>query len=452
MKPLPPGRLGLPWIGESLTIAFNNHGFYKERVAKYGPIFKTRLFGINFVVFSGPEGFHRFATDPAIERGGTDPLSVKQIFTTSLALIDGPEHRKRKHAMLMAVRDRDAIARYVPDMQKIMMKYISQWESRGVFTILPDLRRMAADFTVAMYTQDYSEEHVRELDKILGWMREAFMGVPVAIPGTTYGNAIRGRNRLHKIIYEAIERHRKGNYDDVVSRMIASAKEMGLPDDKLMGDLKHLIFAGQGGYFVPFLLITMTLAQHPELMERAREEALRVAPDGSITMDQLDRMEYLERLSRELRRFFAMNSATFFGKVKSEIEVGGYRIPAGWGAIGGVHITMANPAVFEDPKRFDPDRFLPERAAAMPDGAYVPHGGGERGGHRCPGEDIVAVAVKMYLALLLRQFRWELPPQDLTLTNEVFPLPTSGLKIQFHKHSPPPRQQMPRAAEGLAHR
>ena len=60
---------------------------------------------------------------------------------------------------------------------------------------------------------------------------------------------------------------------------------------------------------------------------------------------------------------------------------------------------------------------------------------GERGGHRCPGEDVVTVAVKLYLTLLLRRATWDLPEQDLELTNELFPLPTSGLRVTFHPES-----------------
>lgn len=450
-KPLPPGKLGLPWVGESLAIASNNHKFYKDRFAKYGPIFKTRLFGINFVVFSGPEGFHRFATDPAIERGGTDPAAVKQIFIQSLAVIDGPEHRARKGVMLRAVQHRDAIERYLPRMQKMMTTYATRWESMGRFKLRPELTMMSASFTGALYTGDESEAHVRELYEILGWMRDAFMTLPVAIPGTKFGRAVKGRKRLQELIIEAIERHRSGSFDDILTTMIAGAAEIGIPDEKLRGDLLHLMFANQGGFFVPLVLLTMTLGQHPEMMERAREEVLAIAPDGPVTMDQMDKLEYLERLSKETRRFFAMNSATFFGHMKESIEVGGYHIPAGWGAMAAIHITMRSPDVFEDPDRFDPDRFLPELIDARRPGSYVPHGDGPRPGHKCPAEDIVAVAVKLYLVVLLRRSRWEVPPQDLTLTNELFPLPASGLEVQFKPYSAR-AESLPRKAEGTVGR
>jgi cytochrome P450 len=178
---------------------------------------------------------------------------------------------------------------------------------------------------------------------------------------------------------------------------------------------------------------------------------MRVAPEGELTMEHMDKLEYLERLSKELRRFFAMNSATFFGRVKQSIEVGGYHIPEGWGAMGGIHITMADPKNFEDPGMFDPDRFTEEKIAARRPGSYVPHGDGERTGHKCPAEDLVAVAVKMFLTLMLRHNTWDVPEQDLSLTNELFPLPTSGLQIEVHPYGAS-APSLPRAAEGVVRR
>ncbi|WP_392543520.1 cytochrome P450 [Oryzobacter telluris] len=430
--PLPPGRLGLPWLGETASIAANNHGFYTERFEKYGPIFKTRLFGINFVVLSGAEAFHRFATDPAIERGSSDPISVEQIFLRSLALEDGPEHRSRKDVMLHGVRTREAISAYVPRMQAVMERTIDGWADAGWAHVRPDLERMSARLTGFMYLGDESDAAADEIREVGSAMRAAFQTIPVPVPGMPYGKAVKARDRLFAIIDASIARHeaaRPGEYDDVVSRMIAAADEHGVPRAKLRGDVLHLIFASQGGYFVPLTLATMALGQDAGIMERARREVLEVAPDGPLTMDDLDRLVYLRQISKEVRRYFAMNSANFFGKATREMEIDGYRVPAGWGAIAAIHITMRSDDVHEDADLFEPDRFLPEAEAALAPGSYVPHGDGERGGHRCPGEDIVTVAVTMYLALMLRRGTWDLPDQDLTLSNELFPLPESGLRV-----------------------
>lgn len=437
-KPLPPGRFGLPWLGETMSLVRSNHGFYKERLAEHGPIFKTRLFGNDFVVFSGHEAFHTFATDARIVRGDADPISAEQIFLNSLALIDGVEHHTRKAVMLRAVGFRSSIAAYLPTMQALLQRTIDTWLEDGSGMMRPDLQRFAARLTGALYTGDVSEEHAAELDGHLADMREAFMTIPIPIPGTKYGKAIAGRKRIDEIIAVALEAHLTGEYDDIVSRMIDAANDTDIPPEQLSGDIRHLIFAGQGGYFVPLVLTTLALGQHPEIMERARAEVLDISPDGTITMEQIERMEYLEQVSKEVRRYFAMNSATFFGRVTEEMEVGGYRIPKGWGAMGGIHINMRNPEVFPDPDRFDPDRFQPKREAALAPGSYVPHGDGQSTHHRCPGENIVTVAVKVYLTLLLRTADWSIPDQDLTLTNELFPLPASGLRVEFRSHVPAP--------------
>lgn len=436
-KPLPPGRFGLPWLGETLAIMRSNHGFYNERLEKYGPIFKTRLFGNDFVVFSGHEAFHTFAVDGRIVRGDADPISAEQIFLGSLALIDGVEHHTRKAVMLRAVGYRSAIASYLPVMQELLQHTIDPWlESGSTGDMRADLQRFAARLTGALYTGDRSEDHAAELDRHLANMREAFMTLPLPLPGTKYGKAIAGRKRVDALIGEALDRHLQGGYDDITSRLIVAANDADVPVDTLRGDIRHLVFAGQGGFFVPLTLTTMILGQHPDITERARAEVLAVSPDGPVTMEQIERMEYLEQISKEVRRYFAMNSATFFGRVQEDMEVGGYRIPKGWGAMGGIHINMRNPDVFPDPDRFDPDRFLPAPEAALPPGSYVPHGDGQATHHRCPGENIVTVAVKMYLTLLLRRADWSIPEQDLTLTNELFPLPASGLRVDFREHVP----------------
>ena len=102
-------------------------------------------------------------------------------------------------------------------------------------------------------------------------------------------------------------------------------------------------------------------------------------------MEQLARMDYLGQLSKEVRRFFAMNSATFFGKAIEDLEIGGYHVPKGWGMIGAIHINMRNPDVFDDPDAFDPERFTPEREAALAPGSYVPHGDGRAQPPPLPG-------------------------------------------------------------------
>lgn len=431
VNPLPPGSFGLPWLGEIAALFHSNHGFHVDRVAKYGPIYKTRLLGSNFVVFSGHEAFHTFATDPRIRRGDADPLPAQQVFLDSVALYDGGDQMVRKTVMLHGIWYRDALAAYLSRMQGLMERTVDGWLRTGHGHLRPDLEAFADRLAGALITGDTTEAHAVELNRLLGDLQKAFMTLPVAIPGTTYGRAMKARDRLTVLVDEAIDRHRRGEWDDITSRMMAAADESGVSIDAVRADLRHLLFTSEPGYSVPLLLVTHALALHPDVRERARAEVLAVTPSGPVTMDDLDRLQYLRQISKELRRHYAMNAATFFGRVTEEMDVGGYRIPKGWGAMGAVHMTLRNPDEFPDPERFDPDRFEPAKEAAFPPGRYVPHGDGAPTSHRCPGEDLVTVAVQLYLVVLLRQATWTLPAQDLTFTNEVFPVPASGLQVDF---------------------
>lgn len=49
---LPPGDMGLPLIGQTLSLVSNPQEFSKNRHDKYGSIFKTRIFGQSFVMLA----------------------------------------------------------------------------------------------------------------------------------------------------------------------------------------------------------------------------------------------------------------------------------------------------------------------------------------------------------------------------------------------------------------
>src|SRR5690606_16506619 len=89
---------------------------------------------------------------------------------------------------------------------------------------------------------------------------------------------------------------------------------------------------------------------------------------------------------------------------------------------------------FPNPQRFDPDRWLPESRARMPEMAYFPFGGGVR---RCIGEPMVLTEGPLVLATLARCWRMELasaPPRETT--HGLFLCPTPGLRMTLRRRAP----------------
>ena len=80
------------------------------------------------------------------------------------------------------------------------------------------------------------------------------------------------------------------------------------------------------------------------------------------------------------------------------MTLAGVPVPAEIGVHYSSWATHHLPQLYPDPFRFDPDRFLPEREAALPRGAYVPFGGGSR---MCLGKRFGEYELRALAAVLL---------------------------------------------------
>jgi cytochrome P450 len=86
-------------------------------------------------------------------------------------------------------------------------------------------------------------------------------------------------------------------------------------------------------------------------------------------------------------------------------------------------VTHRDPRWYPDPLRFDPDRWLPEAAAARPKFSYFPFGAGPR---ICIGESFAWMEATLLLATLARRWQPRLAPGA-----RVEPLPLVTLRPRF---------------------
>jgi cytochrome P450 len=61
-----------------------------------------------------------------------------------------------------------------------------------------------------------------------------------------------------------------------------------------------------------------------------------------------------------------------------DVMVDGWRVPAGSNVVVGIMALHTDPALWPDPQRFDPDRFLPEHSRGRDRWQYLPFGAGPR--------------------------------------------------------------------------
>ncbi len=163
------------------------------------------------------------------------------------------------------------------------------------------------------------------------------------------------------------------------------------------------------------------LSEHPEARARLEQEC----SPGLSGADDLPRLGYTRRVIDEVLRLYPPTWLTA-RRALDDGELGGYRIPAGALVLLSPYVTHRHLACWEEPERFDPDRFLPARAASRPAFAYFPFGGGPR---RCIGSGLATVELQVIVALVAQRYRLGLVPG-------AHVVPAAGLTLRPHAAVP----------------
>ncbi|WP_324273672.1 cytochrome P450 [Blastococcus brunescens] len=137
--------------------------------------------------------------------------------------------------------------------------------------------------------------------------------------------------------------------------------------------------------------------------------------------------EFALAFAHEVRRFYPF--APFIGgRAPREVEWDGVRIPENSMVLLDLYGQNHDPALWDDPYAFRPERFLDREIGAY---ELVPQGRGDpRTNHRCPGEQLT-VALVAALATRLARLDVDVPEQDLTISLRRIPArPASGVVLR----------------------
>jgi cytochrome P450 len=117
-------------------------------------------------------------------------------------------------------------------------------------------------------------------------------------------------------------------------------------------------------------------------------------------------------------------------KLTREIEIGGWRLPAGTLVLPAIAAMHQRPDLYESPKEFRPERFL--NGAAEPY-TWIPFGGGVR---RCIGASFAQIEMRTVLREVLRRVRLSAPTQkpERGVIRHVTVVPGRGARAVVAEH------------------
>src|SRR4029453_14504745 len=104
---LPPGSMGLPLVGETLTFVRNPYRFLEIRRDRYGDVFRSNVTGRRVLFLPGIAGASAFYDPENISREDAHPFLMTDMFGgTNLEMYDGPRHFALKTIALGAFHRR----------------------------------------------------------------------------------------------------------------------------------------------------------------------------------------------------------------------------------------------------------------------------------------------------------------------------------------------------------
>lgn len=408
-----PGALNhIPGTGRRLVFdqafAFLSDplGFSRRRHARYGPVSRTYIPMQPTIVALGAEANDFVLRDRAqnfSSRLGWEAM-LSRLFDRGLMLRDGEDHRYHRRLMQPAFR-REALASYLERMTPRIERAVAQWGTQPDFRFYEAIKRLTLDIAADVFLGIELQAEMDQVNKDFSAIVEATISlIRVPLLGRCYARGLASRARLESFITSRIPARRSGNGSDLFSQMCRIETEAGerYTDAEIVDHLIFLMMAAHDTTTSALTTIAYALAKHPDWQARLREEAatmIRTAP----CIDELGKLTLHKQVLHESLRLYPPLPIVLRRAVR-DCELHGIHIPCHTLVTVFPVFTHRDPAYWQEPDRFDPDRFGPARDEAHQHPfAWVPFGGGA---HMCLGLHFAEMQVKAVLVPLLR--RWQL--------------------------------------------
>jgi cytochrome P450 len=213
-------------------------------------------------------------------------------------------------------------------------------------------------------------------------------------------------SRIDNTVYDLIKVRRQQTIDkrpmDLLSLLIESRSESGevLSDSEIRDEIITMLVAGHETTATVLTWAFILIAQHNAVQNQLYKESCQVIEGDAVGIEQLSHLPFAMQVFKEAMRLYP-GGFTIGRRVRSDFIVGGYRFPKDTWVMISPYTVHRNSAVFHDPERFDPMRFIPEMERKLPKAAYVPFGLGSR---ICIGNNLALLEGQTIITYLMRFF------------------------------------------------
>ena len=460
-----PGPRGIPVLGNALQVAPERFHLQLEQWARdFGPYYKLKL-GKQLALVVGdhevvaavlrdrPHGFRR---TPRVREVGMEMGLLPSVFGSE------GEDWQRQRRMVMASFDPGHVKRYFPALLKVAGRLAGRWakaaQANAEIDLQADLMRYTVDtiaglaFGSEVNTLESDADVIQQhLDKIFPALHRRMFAI---VPTWRYVRSAADKRLAHSVAevraavdgFVAQARARmladptlRDKPANLLEAMLAAADQpgSGISDINVAGNVFGMLLAGEDTTANTLAWMIHLLWQNPLALARATEEVRRVlAGSSAITLDQMDKLDYVEACAHETMRLKPVAPVNSVQALRDTV-VGDVQVHTGMlvmcltrrDGVADAHVPQAD--------QFLPERWLPGAAgtaAQMTAGARrtsMPFGAGPR---ICPGRYLALLEMKVAIATLLSHFdiaRVSTPDDLPPVERLAFTMTPVGLRLRL---------------------
>jgi cytochrome P450 len=334
--------------------------------------------------------------------------NLAQLIGVSTGTLTGPAHRKRRRVVTPA---------YVPDpdiMADLAWTVASSWHPGRVYDLAREMRRfsfmvMARTLFADAITPDAESEFVGLLPIALTGVAKYLAdptGILKRLPTGDNRRTNAALERLKAIIARAVDDYRagRGGGGGILAALV-EARDPGtgrpLGPAEIRDEAMVLMSAGSETVAGALSYACEVMAYDARTGSRLSAEAADVLERLPVEPEKVPELTFTRQVVTEVLRLHPPG-ALISRRAIVDIELGGHRIRAGAPLFFCPYLLHRRPDLYPEPLRFDPDRWLPERAQQVPRYAFMPFGAGA---HVCLGEKIAWQESIIAVATIARLWR-----------------------------------------------
>jgi cytochrome P450 len=201
-----------------------------------------------------------------------------------------------------------------------------------------------------------------------------------------------------------------------------------LSDAVIRDEMVMFLLAGHDTTATTLAYALWAVGRHPEVQDRVAAEVAELG-DRQLTPDDVPRLGFTVQVLQEALRL-CPPGATGTRMAIRDVEVAGYRVEAGTMLAVGRMAVQRDPRLWDDPLKFDPGRFSPDRAQGRDRWQYLPFGGGPRS---CIGDHFAMLEATLALATIVRRVNIDSLDDDFPLAAPFTVVAAAPIPARVHR-------------------